>query len=122
MLSWLASEGGSSWDIEVGFLKSPLAGVGGLEAAGAGAAPKPWGRGPYCSLQSGHVGWTVTCAGRSGSSQPAGVTRGQFPRLPEPLDPEGLDPDLRFALVFSMKTKTTVPKSGLSEKGWNSGC
>lgn len=48
--SWLASEGGSSWDIEAGFLKTPLAVVGGLEAAGAGA--KHWGRGPYCSPQS----------------------------------------------------------------------
>lgn len=50
--SWLASEGGSSWDREAGFLKSPLAVVGGLEAAGAGAAPKHWGRRPYRSPQT----------------------------------------------------------------------
>ena len=49
--SWVASEGGSSWDIEASFFKNPLAVVGSLEAAGARAVPEHWGRGPYCSLQ-----------------------------------------------------------------------
>lgn len=123
--SWVASEGGSSWDIEASFFKNPLAVVGSLEAAGARAVPEHWGRGPYCSLQRVAM-WAGECdTCRMFRKLPAsqGSPGEKSLCLPEPLGPEGLDPSLRFALVLGMKTKTTtVSISGLLGKGWNSGC
>lgn len=60
--------------------------------------PEHWEKGPYCSLQrvamwAGQCDTCWTFRKLPASQGPPGKS----PRLPEPLDPESLDPSLRLA-------------------------